>query len=416
MRALLVLYMVGVLKLGEVYGAGRYADCYALIELGGVLGALAADQLIGMRRALILGGLLMSAGYLFLATGLYSFLGFSLVIVGLSLFTPNLLAHLSQKNGEAGKGGLLAWVILLLNAGTYFATPLCALFSQHQVWVSGFWVASLGTSLASVSLLFFNPLEVKEEKQPLSRMKATLILALVALFTLGVVFGVSRPNFSLPLLPWAELLVFTCLLLSLWRGGFLKRSQVALLGLYLLSLIFFYGFEERLTSLASSLSFAGAPLGGFLLGSTLLVTLNPLLVFSLEGPLDGLCREGGRPFLKLALSFCIGALAFGLLSLGNSLFLTAGGVSFISIGEVLIGSLVYWFCFRLAPKHRAHVQVKFFCLLSLVFSLAVSFGNKTCKALSQGLCFSTMQLALILALLGFLLALMGYFTQRKVVT
>lgn len=405
MRALLVLYMVGALKLGEVYGAGLYADCYGLIQLGGVLGALAADQLMGMRRALILGGLLMSVGYLFLASGLHAFLGFSLVIVGLSLFTPNLLAQLSQ-NKEGGKGGLLTWVILLLSAGTYFATPLCALFSQHQVWVSGFWIAALGTSLGSLSLLFFNPLKVQEEREAFSQGKAALILALMVLAILGVTLGVRKPELSLPLLPWAELTVFSALLLSLWRGHFLHLSQVALLGLYLLALIFFYGFEERFTS--------SLPLGGFLLSSTLLVTLNPLLVFSLEGPLDSLGREGGKPFLKLGLAFCIGALAFGLLSLGNSLFFTAGGVSFISIGEVLIGSLVYWFCFRLAPKHKTHVQVKFFCLLSLVFSLAVSFGNKTCKALSAGSGFSSGQLAALLALLGLALALMGYFTEKKV--
>jgi dipeptide/tripeptide permease len=407
MRALLVLYMVGALKLGEVYGAGLYADCYGLIELGGVLGALAADQLMGTRRALLLGSLLMSVGYFLLATALHQFFGFSLVIVGLSLFTPNLLAHLSARGKNPTNTGLLSTVILILSAGTYFATPLCALLSEGQAWVWSFWVACIGTSVTTFALCFFNVFAVEETK---ASRKNALTLALLILSIFAVLFGVRKQSISLPLLPWCELMVFVALLWTLWKGRLLGLAQMALVGLYLVALILFYGFEEHLTALTSTRA-GGSYFGGLVLGSTLLVTLNPLLVFSLEGPIDRFWRHFDRPFFKLCLSFCIGAFAFGLLSLGSSFFLSAGGISFMSVGEVLMGSMVYWFCLNLAPKEsNSHAQVKFFCLLSLLFSLAVSFGTKTGKTLSHA---SSPLLALLLLGVGLALAGTVYLVQRK---
>ena len=65
MRALLVFYMIkGFMKYGDPEAYAVYGAYTALVYMTPFFGGMLADRLLGARRAVILGGLLMAAGHL----------------------------------------------------------------------------------------------------------------------------------------------------------------------------------------------------------------------------------------------------------------------------------------------------------------------------------------------------------------
>lgn len=67
MRALLVLFMVHQLKYADAKANLIYGTYTALVYLMPLFGGIAADKILGYRRAIILGGALMAIGHLILA-------------------------------------------------------------------------------------------------------------------------------------------------------------------------------------------------------------------------------------------------------------------------------------------------------------------------------------------------------------
>src|SRR5688500_11477131 len=65
MRALLVFYMIkGFLGYGDSDAYAIYGSYTALVYMTPFFGGMIADRLLGSRRAVVLGGLLMAAGHL----------------------------------------------------------------------------------------------------------------------------------------------------------------------------------------------------------------------------------------------------------------------------------------------------------------------------------------------------------------
>ena len=67
MRALLILFMVGQLKFNDTKANLIYGAYNALVYLMPLFGGILADKILGYKRALYLGGILMAIGHLVLA-------------------------------------------------------------------------------------------------------------------------------------------------------------------------------------------------------------------------------------------------------------------------------------------------------------------------------------------------------------
>ena len=93
MRALLVLYMVkGFLSYNDTEAYRVYGAYTALVYMTPFFGGMLADRLLGARRAVVLGGLLMAAGHLLMTvqTAGAFFVALALLIVGNGFFKPNI--------------------------------------------------------------------------------------------------------------------------------------------------------------------------------------------------------------------------------------------------------------------------------------------------------------------------------------
>ena len=93
MRALLVFYMIkGFLGYGDSEAYAVYGAYTALVYMTPFFGGMLADRLLGARRAVIIGGLLMAAGHLMMTieSAFGFFTALALLICGNGFFKPNI--------------------------------------------------------------------------------------------------------------------------------------------------------------------------------------------------------------------------------------------------------------------------------------------------------------------------------------
>ena len=148
MRALLTLYMTKQLLFSDAMSFGIYAAYMSLVYVTPSIGGLVADKILGYRKAIILGGVLMMLGHFVLTveTPLFFYTALALIIVGNGLFKPNissLVGELYEKYDTRRDSGFTIFY-MGVNIGGALAPLLCAWFSEQYGWHYGFMLAGLG--------------------------------------------------------------------------------------------------------------------------------------------------------------------------------------------------------------------------------------------------------------------------------
>jgi POT family proton-dependent oligopeptide transporter len=171
MRALLVLYMTasaanGGLGFTVVDAAAVYGWYTGLVYLAALPGGFLADQFLGQRRAVLIGGILIAAGHVCLAVPSLSlfYLGLGLIICGTGLLKPNIstmVGGLYPENDPRRDAGFSIFY-MGINIGALVAPLVCGSLAQHPVflgflsrhgldphlgWHFGFGAAALGMTL-----------------------------------------------------------------------------------------------------------------------------------------------------------------------------------------------------------------------------------------------------------------------------
>lgn len=148
MRALLVLYMTKQLLFTDDMAFGVYAAYMSLVYVTPMIGGILADKILGFRKAILLGGILMALGHFFLTFELpiffYGSLG--LIIVGNGFFKPNISSFVGDlyKQGDARRDAGFTIFYLGINLGAAIAPLACAWFAETYGWHYGFVLAGIG--------------------------------------------------------------------------------------------------------------------------------------------------------------------------------------------------------------------------------------------------------------------------------
>jgi POT family proton-dependent oligopeptide transporter len=157
MRALLVLYMTKQLLYTDDMAFGVYAAYMSLVYVTPMIGGILADKILGFRKSILLGGVLMALGHFFLTFELpvffYGSLG--LIIVGNGFFKPNISSFVGDlyQQGDARRDSGFTIFYLGINLGAAIAPLACAWFAETYGWHYGFILAGIGMI---AGLLVFN--------------------------------------------------------------------------------------------------------------------------------------------------------------------------------------------------------------------------------------------------------------------
>ncbi len=148
MRALLLLYLVKSLAMGDDKGFAVYGAYTALVYVMPVLGGRIADRILGSRLAVLLGGVLMAIGEFVIVGGseLLLFWGMAVIIVGNGLFKPNISTMVGKlyPDGDVRKDSGFTIFYIGINLGALLATTVCAEVGNIYGAQAGFALAGAG--------------------------------------------------------------------------------------------------------------------------------------------------------------------------------------------------------------------------------------------------------------------------------
>lgn len=160
MRALLTLYMVNVIfeaLVNRDYAAAAVYSSYgSLVYASTVIGGKISDSILGMRRSIFLGGILMAIGHFVLAIehDITFFLALALIVVGNGFFKPNISTFVGTlyKDNDPRKDSGFVIFYMGINIGGFVAPLLCGYLGREFGWHYGFGLAGIGML---TGLLFF---------------------------------------------------------------------------------------------------------------------------------------------------------------------------------------------------------------------------------------------------------------------
>src|SRR5690606_15348242 len=129
MRGMLTFFMVNELAFGEKEAQLQYGATQAFVYAFTFIGGLFADKILGFRKSLFWGGILMIIGSLILAADpkQFFFLGISFTVVGTGFFKPNISTMVGRlyKDGDIRRDAGFSLFYSGINLGALLGGYLC---------------------------------------------------------------------------------------------------------------------------------------------------------------------------------------------------------------------------------------------------------------------------------------------------
>lgn len=378
MRAFLVLYMTKAMSFApghsnEVYGA-YLGFVYAAPFLGGIL----ADRLLGQRRCIVIGGILMAAAQFTLATHAWIirgesgaapveqsiaitsifFLGLGMLSAGNGFFKPNISSIVGSlyEQGDPRRDGAFTIFYMGINIGA-FAAGFSGQLAEKYGWHWGFILAGAGMLIGQVifsgttHLLHgrgMPPAKAASAASSSAGMPKGVLVALgVFLFMPVAAYLMANPKYVQNLALFVAVPVMIYLLWETFRGTPEERGRMLVIIILCCFSIMFWAFFELAGSAINLFTDAhvdrNVPIFGELKASLLTASINPLFIIILGFPfaklwvwLDKRRMEPSSP-LKFALGLTQLGAGFFIMYLGAAQAGTTGkcNISFLVLGFML---------------------------------------------------------------------------------
>jgi POT family proton-dependent oligopeptide transporter len=154
MRALLVLYLISEISSdnpGLGWSQSNASELYGwytmFVYITPIFGGIIADKIIGFRKAIVIGGLLMTLGHLSLAFKPIPafYLGLILLVLGNGFFKPNISSIVGQLYPDGSNKKDSGYTIFYqgINVGAFLGSILCGYLGETFGWHYGFGLAGI---------------------------------------------------------------------------------------------------------------------------------------------------------------------------------------------------------------------------------------------------------------------------------
>ncbi|MGR5486711.1 peptide MFS transporter [Vibrio alfacsensis] len=221
MRAILVLYLTDATMNGGLGWSTKDAlDLYGiytgLVYITPLIGGYLADNYLGQRRSILIGGALMAIGQFTLAmpadilglSSLHTFyLGLALLICGNGLFKPNISTMVGDlyNEGDNRRDGAFTIFYMGINIGALLAGVISGSVTNEFGWKAGFVAAGIGMLISLVMQMTFAQswlgdigrepaakrdlaLKKSAKKEPLTKEEADRIKVILVMSMFTIVF------------------------------------------------------------------------------------------------------------------------------------------------------------------------------------------------------------------------------------
>ena len=271
MRALLILYLTDKVthgglgfpdsRAGAIYGL--YTASVYLLCLGG---GWVADRITGQRRAVLIGGVLISLGEfsLVIPGEFFFYLGLVLLMAGTGMLKGNVSTIVGQlyAQGDVRRDSGFSLFYMGINTGALISPLICGWVAAQWGWRMGFGVAGIAMLIGVVQYMFggkylgsagLHPAGAGNRRRHAIQLAAGL--GLLGLFGILAAVGVIQltPDLISDGLGYALLAisaaVFVWLLFGKEWSPVERKRSAAILVLFIASAIFWASFEQAGSSL-----------------------------------------------------------------------------------------------------------------------------------------------------------------------
>ena len=241
MRSLLVLYMTKYLLLADHSGNVAGLDALrrvlesvfgplgvhplssqiwglytGLVYFTPIFGGLLADRLLGQRRAVVIGAVLMAIGHFMMAIEQLFLFALLTLILGSGCFKPNISTQVGglYAPGDGRRDRAYSIFYVGINLGAFLAPLVCGTLGEKAGWHYGFVAAGVGMMIGLSIYLYALPLLPPDElhkalaahhqRKPLDAGERRAVLGLLALFVPNTLFWAAYEQMGNTIVLWAD--------------------------------------------------------------------------------------------------------------------------------------------------------------------------------------------------------------------
>jgi proton-dependent oligopeptide transporter, POT family len=241
MRSLLVLYMTKYLLLADHAGAVVGLDALkralesafgpldvqplssqiwglytGLVYFTPIFGGLLADRVLGQRRTVVIGAVLMAIGHFMMAVEQLFLFALLALILGSGCFKPNISTQVGglYAPGDERRDRAYSIFYVGINLGAFLAPLICGTLGEKAGWHYGFVAAGVGMLIGLSIYLYALPLlppdelhkamAAHRERKPLDAGERRAVLGLLALFVPNTLFWAAYEQMGNTIVLWAD--------------------------------------------------------------------------------------------------------------------------------------------------------------------------------------------------------------------
>ena len=399
MRAILLLFLIdnvrGGMGLTEAEGAAIYGIYTASAYLLSLPGGWIADNLLGQRKSIWYGGLIIMLGHIVLAipagTALF-YTGLCIVATGTGLLKPNISTLVGELYPEGGVRRDAAFSIFYMgiNLGSFLGITIVGYLGQRVGWHYGFGAAAVGMGLG---MIIFRTLGQKHLGQygnePLRNVEATdaqsttgnrsligflgvIVVMLVTLQLTGVLDLTTAQGLAKAMGGIISLIAVSYFVYILLAGGLTtveKKRVVVLFIFFLAAAMYWAGNEQQGSSLQIFADrYTDLTFFGWQMPSSWFQNLNPAFILLFSPVLAALWiflanRKVNYPVpAKMATSLLLLGLAYVVMMFASKLAVTGVRTSALyltstyllfTLGELFLSPVGLSSFSKLSPKRYA---------------------------------------------------------------
>jgi POT family proton-dependent oligopeptide transporter len=366
MKYLLLLYLTKYHLFSDGEGLEVLGGYAALVYAMPVIGGLLADRYLGMRKAVVFGGILLVLGHLGMAfegeqarsvAGAVQrdegalqvfYASLALIVIGVGFLKPNISTIVGQlySTDDPRRDPGFTIFYMGINIGSFTATLLCGYLGETLGWSYGFGAAGIGMLLGLVTFIYGQrylrglaepPADAGLDRRTPVGLRREPAIYLGALVAVVAVWQMLQFHAAVGLLlnSMSALVLLGLTWFIVARCDRVERQRMIVLMVLTVSSVVFWAMFEQ--SAASMTLFADRVLDREVFGMTLTAAqfgaLNPMFIFLLAPFFAWLWtrlalrgREPSTP-VKFALGIAQAGLGFGALVLGAANPDSAGLVS-----------------------------------------------------------------------------------------
>lgn len=270
MRGMLVFFMIDQLNFEEKAANLQYGSTQAFVYAFTFVGGLFADKILGFRKSLFWGGLLMIVGSLILATNPHQFffLGIAFTVVGTGFFKPNISTMVGKlyKPDDSRRDAGFSLFYAGINLGALLGGYLCIAIGKGEMlssiipedarWNVAFGLAAIVMVISLINFVFtqrslgpigLQPVLVNADgtTRSMEKWKEYGVYVLTILFVPLIMLMVSVPQYTDYFMYTIGPLVLIYLFYEMSKVTLAERKKLYAALIFIIFSILFWGIYEQ---------------------------------------------------------------------------------------------------------------------------------------------------------------------------